>query len=261
MSQSGRIYASYPEIIRFKETSGSNILEAYDRLKGVLAPNWPLIFGKEECFFNNSFVLKEYLYWWFSSVRFSPPTTKKVLDYLNVRYVLGHHTLPGFQILSAGDHPTPLSENKGTLPKWNCVREGVLQSDFVTDLRKAGDKDFSFDRQCFVGDPRWVGSYCGRKVMELSRDPNHVFLSTPGKGRALLVSSEMAYPGWWLRAEKGERPMGTVNDGFRGAVLDDGEDQAEIIYRPATFRLGCFLSLLVCAVWLGMLLNLRPLKI
>ncbi len=260
MTKPGRIYASFPEVERFEATSGKTVSESYNSLKDALVSNWPLIFGMQECYFYNSFFLRDYFDWCFSSTRFSPQITKKVLDYLNVRYVLGYHSLPGFQNLSPGVSPTNFSENEDTLPKWNSVSRAFLEADFTTDLWKAGDKNFNFDRQCFVGDPRWVGFYSGRKVTELSRDPNHVFLSAPGKGRALLVSSEMAFPGWWLRLKNSERPMGRVNDGFRGAVLEEGEEQAEVIYRPATFRLGCFLSLLVCALWLGMLLNL-PRKI
>jgi hypothetical protein len=208
-----------------------------------------LVFGKEECFFYNSFFLKDYFNWCFSSTRFSKTVSRKVLDYLNVRYVLGPHHFDRFHWLS----PTSLSENLSPLPKWNGVSRAYLQADWISDMERIGGQDFRFNRQCFAEDAALAGTYSPRKVREMSRRPGRVVLKAEGSGRGLLVSSEMAYPGWRAEAGGKEIPLLRVNHGFRGIALSEGQQEVELVYKPVSFQLGCFLSLLSVGIWFGML--------
>jgi len=100
-----------------------------------------------------------------------------------------------------------------------------------------------------------IGDYSFRKVNETKRTANEVELSALGTGKALLVSSEMDYPGWRFAAGGIERALEDVNYGFRGAVLNPGEEKATLVYRPVSFRLGCFLSLLVMGFWASYFFN------
>jgi hypothetical protein len=97
--------------------------------------------------------------------------------------------------------------------------------------------------------------YSSREVREIRRDPNRVLLEAKGKGRAFLASSEAAYPGWKIRTGEGKRAMVRVNHDFRGVALAEGETRVETVFEPVTVRLGLFLSLLACGVWVPAVLG------
>ncbi|HJT25004.1 MAG TPA: YfhO family protein, partial [bacterium] len=253
MVEPGRVYASFPEVIRFETVSGKSVGESYYRLKNAMVSNWPLAFGKEECYFYGSFFLSDYFKWCFSSTQFSNIISRKVLDYLNVRYVLGPHHFTNFRWLSTEKEPTPLSENLSPMPKWFSVSGAIPESSFDRDLWKVGNPGFHFSRQCFVENEDVCGPYSRRVVREIKRNSNGLTLEAHGTGKALLVSSEMAYPGWIATVEGRGVPLLKVNHGFRGVVLTDGEETVKMTFCPTPFRLGCFLSLLACALWAGML--------
>ena len=107
----------------------------------------------------------------------------------------------------------------------------------------------NYGTTCFVEDPALAGNYRPRKVEEIDRTPQRVDFKIEGQGKCLLVSSETAYPGWTARVEGQPRSLERVNHVFRGLLLNDGESHAVISYAPVSFRLGLFLSLLVCAFW------------
>jgi hypothetical protein len=252
LTEPGRVYISFNQSGKYATVHGDTLLNAYTHLKNGMIANWPLVFNKEECFFYNSFFLKDYFAWCFTSMQRSEPISRKVLDYLSVRYVLGSHHFPRFQWSLRGEDPGPLSQNLTPMSKWNSVTTAIPQSDFSSDLDKIGGKDFSFERQCFISDPALVGSFTPRKVREIARLTGRVQLEAPGMGRGLLVSSEMAYPGWRGWDERGEPvSLVAVNHGFRGVVLAEGQKSVTLSYEPMSFRLGCFLSLLACALWAG----------
>jgi hypothetical protein len=254
LTQPGRVYISFNQSGKYATVHGDTLLHAYNHLKNGMIANWPLVFGKEECFFYDSLFLNEYFAWCFTSMQRSEIISRKVLDYLSVRYVLGPHHFPRYQWLLKGEDPGPLSENFSPMSKWNSVTTALAQSGFFSDLDKIGGKEFNFNRQCFVADPDWVGSFDFRKVRETARLQDRVLLDAQGGGRGLLVSSEMDYPGWRAWDDRGKREsLVTVNHGFRGVALEAGQETVTLSYEPMSFRLGCFLSLLSCALWAGMI--------
>lgn len=249
MTKPGRVYASYPEVEKFHYVSGPSVGESYLKLKNAMVSNWPLLYGKEECYFYDSFFLQGFFDWCFSSTRFSEPVSRKVLDYLNVRYVLGGHHFKGFRWIVKGENPHPLSENLQTYPKWFSVDQAIPQNGWNDDFIKLDRQNLSFGKVCFVEDSRLAGPYSPRRVTESEREPDRVLLLAEGSGRSLLVSSEMGYPGWRTYVEGKEAPTLSVNHGFRGLVLADGQQRVEMVFKPATFRLGLFGTLVTCCLW------------
>ena len=109
--------------------------------------------------------------------------------------------------------------------------------------------------------PFRAGNYQLRKTEELFSPPNRVILEAHGIGKALLISSESAYPGWFALVEGKQINTEVINDGFRGVVLNPGEEKVTLEYIPATFRLGFFLSLLILTLWAGIIFHLMGVKI
>jgi len=235
---SGRIYQSPKVTDSYGVLSASSVSGIYGHLKEALAPNFPLAFGQEEVSYVNPLMLNFYLrcYLWQGD---GPP--QKVLDYLSAQYSMNEE----------GE----ISKNPGAYPKWFSVRtagplrlwQGSHAFPFLLpdDLRDT----------CVILNSSVYGEYSPREVSEAFRDPGRIDLKAQGKGRALLVSSETAYPGWSASVNGNRRSLEIVNGGFRGLVLNDGEEEVSLSYRPNSFKLGCFLSLLVLGLWLGMVLN------
>jgi len=249
MSKPGRIYEPFTVEESSKFVWGRSFEDACEASKNAMFSNWPLTFGKEESFLYESYFVKSYFDWCFSSMRFSPVVSRKILDYLDVRYVLGRQKFQDFKDLTQKGDPFPLSENPLENAKWRSVTTGFPPSGWANDLERLGQKGMDLESACFVSRPGAVGSYTKRRVLEKNRTSNLVELEAKGKGRALLVSSETAYPGWIGESDGKKKALENVNYGFRGVVLEDGEEEVALRYQPTTFRLGCFLMLLACGFW------------
>jgi len=77
-----------------------------------------------------------------------------------------------------------------------------------------------------------------------------LILKAEGRGRALLVSSETADPGWKAQVDGKPKTLQMVNYAFRGIVLNEGESRVVLNYEPLSFRLGLFLAFLVMGWWI-----------
>ena len=69
---------------------------------------------------------------------------------------------------------------------------------------------------------------------------------------ALLVTSELAYPGWWAAIDGEDAPIHSVNGGFRSIVVAAGTHDVRFAYAPRLGRIGLatsavgVLALLAC---------------
>jgi hypothetical protein len=212
--------------------------------------------GLEEIPFYNTFQLSAVLPFTHEAFQYSETHTKAVLDYLDVRYLLGVSRLKGLKEVAPAGSGEWVYENSGAGGKWFSVREAKAASASIgDDFKKAAREKWSYGKTCTVDDANLAGSYGVRPVRVISRYAQGVEIEAPGRGRALLVSSETAYPGWKAFVNGREKSVVTVNHCFRGVVLEDGESQVVLAYEPATVRVGFFLALLACAVWFGFLLG------
>jgi len=224
LDKPGRIFFTPPEMARSVRVEGRDIGEAYEAAKQDLVPNWPLAFGREVAPYYNTLQLKATQAWTFDAFRRSEDHSRKMLDRLGFRYVSGKTRFGDLRPVAG----TGISENPTTHPKWLAVPKSPTRS-----------------------------------VREGERWPCLIGIGVEGKGRCLVLSSETAYPGWKalvLRAGRWEASASETIDGsFRGIALEEGEERVLFSYEPTSFRLGLFLSLLICGLWMGSFLRrLRP---
>ena len=85
--------------------------------------------------------------------------------------------------------------------------------------------------------PRIVSYECNRVVIEA--DP---------AADALLILSDLHYPGWEVAVDGRSTPMLRANYCMRAVHLPAGTHTVEFRYRPRSFRIGIALSLAACAV-------------
>ena len=242
MTLPGRLYQSSLWVDSLKTISGESVSDAYEKLKQAVPPNGPLGWDKEEVSYANSLFLKSFLKWYLWTDHMDAKTSRKLLDFLNVRYGMVNSD--------------SMFENPTLLPKWFSVAQALpLPKGQAVDGAILGS-DFDLSKECFVMDESKAGDYYLRSVEELDQTASRIHLKASGKGRGFLVSSETAYPGWRAQVNGVEKPVELVNQAFRGVVLADGEEDVQLQYAPNSFRLGCFLSLCVCGLWFGGILKI-----
>jgi hypothetical protein len=78
----------------------------------------------------------------------------------------------------------------------------------------------------------------------LRRTPNSMAVSTKSAQPAMLVMSEIAFPGWRARVDGNEAGIVRVNYLLRGVPLPAGQHTVELVYRPRTLFAGAAISLL-----------------
>jgi hypothetical protein len=258
MPEQGRVFFTPSYLKDAFRLQGADYRDAYEKAKQSLYPNWPLGLGLEEIPFYNTFQLSTALPFTREVFQCSEARTKAALDYLDIRYLLGTSRLKGLKTIAPAGKGERVYENSAAMEKWFSVSEAKAASAKVEDdFKKAAREKWNYGQICAVDNPLLAGFYSVRPVQIISRYAQGVELEAQGKGRALLVSSETAYPGWKAFVNGREKTVVTVNHCFRGVVLEDGESQVVLAYEPATVRLGFFLALLACAVWFGFLLGCK----
>jgi hypothetical protein len=81
------------------------------------------------------------------------------------------------------------------------------------------------------------------------RSPNRLIVRAEGARPALLVLSEVWYPGWQATVEGERRPIVRVDGILRGVYLGPGEQTVVWRYRPASLRWGAIVTLCALIAW------------
>jgi uncharacterized membrane protein YfhO len=76
-------------------------------------------------------------------------------------------------------------------------------------------------------------------------------MDVTASSNALLVLSEMYYPGWVARVNGKKVPIQRVDGTFRGIVVSAGPNRVEFEYAPASFRVGALISALTLVCFVG----------
>ena len=251
LTKPGRLFFTPPLLKEAMVLQGDNMEQAYGGAKEKMYPNWPLEFWKEEAPIYNTLQLKNSFRWTFDAFQYSIRHSRKVLDYLGVRYVFGKNGFRDFKEINPGGL-VEISENPTPLPKWYSVAEAQYCANFDDDSLRVEEANMDYRKQCEISDCSKLGRYQLRAVEYASCGPDHVEIKAEGIGKALIVSSETAFPGWTARINGQVRRVETINHSFRGVILNDGETRASFSFEPVTFRLGLFFSLLVLGLWVAL---------
>ncbi|MBY0277653.1 YfhO family protein, partial [Candidatus Binatia bacterium] len=85
-------------------------------------------------------------------------------------------------------------------------------------------------------------------VEVVSRSAHAIRLRVHASRDAVLVSSEVAYPGWTTRIDGRDAPTLLVDTAFRGTVVPAGTHEVEMVYVAQSFRAGLGVSALALLV-------------
>jgi hypothetical protein len=230
--------------------------------QGVLPANYGVAYGLEEIDGASPLRLAR----WQTAVERLPQ--ERLWALLNVRYVLSRSdTLetPVERVADgAGLDGQPAYLHRLAQPSaraWLAGEVLVEPDDDQLWQRLAGD---SFDPARQVLLPAlpagWSGpaaaSDGGGSVVWLERLPERLALEVASPQPAILVLSELSYPGWRVTVDGAAAPLLEANGLLRAVALEAGTHQVELAYQPASVSAGLALSvatLLAVVVGLGLL--------
>ncbi|HEY8515792.1 MAG TPA: hypothetical protein VIS07_09805 [Candidatus Binatia bacterium] len=204
---------------------------------------------------------------YFRAFRDAEVASTRLLDLLNVGLVLANVELPPpYEPLASEDGVT-LYANPRTLPRFFLVEQIERYATPEEGRARLLSPSFDPSRRVLLRaeddvtlppSPAGAASSGATRVRVEDRSAHAVRLRVTAPQPAVLVSSEVFYPGWQTRIDGEVAPTLLVNTAFRGVVLPAGEHEVEMVYVPRSFHLGVavtVVSLLAAA------LVLRPRRI
>lgn len=145
------------------------------------------------------------------------------------------------------------------------IRDPLPLARFVSRLRSVSSEleafnflispDFAVEREALVeelpddwrNDPGEGGS---AKVVEMQHDRERVRIRVKTDGQSFLVLNDSYFPGWAATIDGVETKIYRTNGLVRGLVVPTGAHAVEFRYRPASWRIGVYISL-ACLLGVG----------
>ena len=189
---------------------------------------------------------------YFRAFRDATTADGRILDLLNAGFVLANVALPPPYEPVGGEDGLTLYRNPDVLPRFFLVtaseryatpeegRARLLAADFdpATRVLLPATGTAPLPAASAPG----VASSPGR-VEVVSRSAHAIRLRVTTPQDAILVSSEVYYPGWTTRVDGADAPTLLVDTAFRGTVVPAGTHEVEMVYVPRSFRIGAGVSL------------------
>lgn len=185
---------------------------------------------------------------------------QRLLDLLSARLVVANVALPAPYEAIGGEDGLTLYRNPDALPRFFLVPHAERYTTPEEGRARLLAADFDLATRVLVpaADPTVLPAASAEDappgtVELVSRYPHRIRLRTTTPREAILVSSEVFYPGWTTRVDGRDAPTLLVDAAFRGTIVPPGSHEVEMVYVPHSFQIGLgvtILALLVgVAVW------------
>jgi Bacterial membrane protein YfhO len=156
---------------------------------------------------------------------------------------------PGVQLAYDG-RDARVYRNEGALPRaWVVGAQRVVGSD-----REALDAVLSprFDPRTTAVVQRPIAGLAGGGSARIERyEPERVRIAARTTRRALVILSDVWYPGWQAKVDGRPASIERVDYLLRGVAVGPGTHRIEFAYRPASWRIGWVLTLLTALALAG----------
>ncbi|PYS36108.1 MAG: hypothetical protein DMG14_25425 [Acidobacteria bacterium] len=193
------------------------------------------------------------------------------LDMLNVKYLMVTKPGPQFEMLAASDRFVPIFsqasvavfENKTALPRFFSVPVSGIEviPDTSGELARLEEPEFDPERSVIFedapADVRVASSQPAAKsyIEVLDKGANGYQLQVDSSEPAVIVASQMYYPGWKATIDGSQVPVYPVNFALTGIIVPSGEHYVRVFFQPTSFRIGLVISLVsigvVCLLVVG----------
>ncbi|MCB9140867.1 MAG: YfhO family protein [Anaerolineales bacterium] len=197
-------------------------------------------------------------------------SSERLWEILNVGYVLSRDqalAIPSEQVDGMTDEngqPLYLHRLAETQPRAWLASEVVVEPDAERLWQRLADESFDLSQQVLLpaappemDDPvDQTGS--GNSISWRTRDPEHLALDVTSQMPAVLVLSELSYPGWRATVDGRAAPLLNADGMLRAVALEAGSHQVEMRFRPASVSIGLAISAItLLLVLVGLILTRR----
>jgi Bacterial membrane protein YfhO len=174
-----------------------------------------------------------------------------LLRMLGVAYLIGPTALdvPGIervaQLEPALDHAYRIADS---LPSAHLVSRLRVARTELEALNLLIRPDFRPKEEAVVSDlpAGWqdgVSDESLATVGSIVREPDRVTATVSAKNRAFLVLNDAYFPGWEAHLDGAPSGIYRTNVFVRGLVVPPGTHVVDLVYRPASFRIGAWVSI------------------
>jgi hypothetical protein len=169
------------------------------------------------------------------------------LDLLNVRYLLRESKAPGQAVYESNGWK--VVEVRPGYPRAWLVHSAVIQPSEQKIFQQACNRDFDPLQTAILDSPLETqldgnGASLPGTATVRAYEPERMEVETRSEGRALLVLSEMYYPGWIAEVNGVPAKIHKVDGALRGVVVPAGMSRVVLRYAPRSVALGATLTLL-----------------
>jgi hypothetical protein len=169
------------------------------------------------------------------------------LDLLNVRYLLRESKAPGQAVYESDGWK--VVELLPSYPRAWLVHNAVIQLSEQKILQQVCNRDFDPLQTAMLDSPletQLDGNSAGQpgQVTVRAYETDRMEVETRSEGRALLVLSEMYYPGWIAEVNGVPSKIHKVDGALRGVVVPAGMSRVVLRYAPRSVASGATITLL-----------------
>ena len=195
----------------------------------------------------------------------APERRGKLLQVLNVKYVVTFHALnvKGLKLLHEfPEHYSRMYEVTDSVPRTYLASHPVYDPDPISTLRRLSTDMFDPAREVVIDAPIRLErrtEFRGTANIELYQN-DRVRITARLHEPGILVLTDAFYPGWKVYVDKHPKRILRANYLFRGVELTPGNHTVEFVYDPASFKIGLFISLMTLALLLTTPLCVRFLR-
>ena len=193
-----------------------------------------------------------------------------IFGMLNVKYLFADETITTPLLESVyKSYKLNIYQYKNVLPRFYFVNK-------VNEKKNTEDIEEGLDAAPFNPSNEAIVLNMGDKIeipdsnfpsssglIEIKRyEPNRIVLETLTSKNSYLVTSEAYYPGWRLLIDSKESKIFETNLAFRGFTVPEGKHHIEMVFRPITYFVGKWISIMtnICLLAYGILLIYRQIN-
>jgi hypothetical protein len=130
----------------------------------------------------------------------------------------------------------------GALPRAWLVYRAEPVADYAAAWRRVMEPDFAPEQLAVVESGPWLKGQGSGRIEVLSYGPNQVRLAVHTDARALLVLSDVYYPGWHADVDGERTPLYRTDATFRGIIVPPGSHIVRMRFWPRSLQVGLGLA-------------------
>jgi len=177
---------------------------------------------------------------------------------LEPRKHLDYKTLPAQRLAGASWMYQPNNDSDHHVPRWTAIEPTAERARLVTEtvpVDRLRDPATIPPTAAATGEPMDLSPGTSGLVTVSGDKPGRITLSTSAAGRQLLVTTESFHSGWRAVIDGVEGPVVRVNGDFLGCMLEGGDHEVVLEFRPLSLQVGtlisaCGLGLMLCTFYL-----------